>query len=105
MRSSWGGSLQAGQVGGDVGDVLAREALGLGLHRRVLALALLVLGERVDQVGSGLAGDLRHVVVRVGVLVAGDAVAALAGEGELRSDERRVGKECVSTCRSRWSPY
>src|SRR3546814_11957846 len=32
-----------------------------------------------------------------------------AGEGERdggdRSEERRVGKECVSTCRSRWSPY
>src|SRR3546814_7981135 len=26
-------------------------------------------------------------------------------EGDLRSEERRVGKECVSTCRSRWSPY
>src|SRR3546814_11797474 len=26
----------------------------------------------------------------------------LAGE---RSEERRVGKECVSTCRTRWSPY
>src|SRR3546814_12635084 len=25
--------------------------------------------------------------------------------GEARSEERRVGKECVSTCRSRWSPY
>ena len=24
---------------------------------------------------------------------------------EERSEERRVGKECVSTCRSRWSPY
>src|SRR3546814_6115294 len=24
---------------------------------------------------------------------------------EKRSEERRVGKECVSTCRSRWSPY
>src|SRR3546814_6228915 len=24
---------------------------------------------------------------------------------EPRSEERRVGKECVSTCRSRWSPY
>src|SRR3546814_2763682 len=24
---------------------------------------------------------------------------------KLRSEERRVGKECVSTCRSRWSPY
>src|SRR3546814_5478389 len=25
--------------------------------------------------------------------------------GHTRSEERRVGKECVSTCRSRWSPY
>src|SRR3546814_10240363 len=25
--------------------------------------------------------------------------------GKIRSAERRVGKECVSTCRSRWSPY
>src|SRR3546814_11541566 len=29
---------------------------------------------------------------------------ALAASGS-RSAERRVGKECVSTCRSRWSPY
>src|SRR3546814_12852406 len=27
------------------------------------------------------------------------------GEDGGRSEERRVGKECVSTCRSRWSPY
>src|SRR3546814_9645441 len=26
-------------------------------------------------------------------------------EKYVRSEERRVGKECVSTCRSRWSPY
>src|SRR3546814_11406154 len=26
-------------------------------------------------------------------------------EDKARSEERRVGKECVSTCRSRWSPY
>src|SRR3546814_5307623 len=26
-------------------------------------------------------------------------------DGVHRSEERRVGKECVSTCRSRWSPY
>src|SRR3546814_3091781 len=31
-----------------------------------------------------------------------DDLARLAG---IRSEERRVGKECVSTCRSRWSPY
>src|SRR3546814_6369324 len=33
--------------------------------------------------------------------------AARLAQGWLavRSEERRVGKECVSTCRSRWSPY
>src|SRR3546814_5524209 len=32
--------------------------------------------------------------------------SAIASEVVLvRSEERRVGKECVSTCRSRWSPY
>src|SRR3546814_15139278 len=29
----------------------------------------------------------------------------LPGGFRHRSEERRVGKECVSTCRSRWSPY
>src|SRR3546814_3347340 len=32
-------------------------------------------------------------------------IAAFCGEVRLRSEDRRVGKECVSTCRSRWSPY
>src|SRR3546814_13198944 len=33
-----------------------------------------------------------------------DAVCA-AQDLQVRSEERRVGKGCVSTCRSRWSPY
>src|SRR3546814_10296681 len=33
------------------------------------------------------------------------AIEAVSGTGDARSEERRVGKECVSTCRSRWSPY
>src|SRR3546814_9847274 len=32
-------------------------------------------------------------------------LSALVGNAINRSEERRVGKECVSTCRSRWSPY
>src|SRR3546814_5221072 len=32
----------------------------------------------------------------------GQALGRVDGQ---RSEERRVGKECVSTCRSRWSPY
>src|SRR3546814_8351460 len=49
------------------------------------------------------AGDVEKTVRLVGT--ADDILAdPLAGIG-LRSEERRVGKECVSTCRSRWSPY
>src|SRR3546814_16625019 len=45
----------------------------------------------------------------LGLIGAGAIMAR--GEGDkrkeqfVRSEERRVGKECVSTCRSRWSPY
>ena len=28
-----------------------------------------------------------------------------ARDAKIRSEERRVGKECSSPCRSRWSPY
>src|SRR3546814_18867563 len=53
----------------------------------------------------------------VAVTLVLDERGALDGEPEIstvglyepreenRSEERRVGKECVSTCRSRWSPY
>src|SRR3546814_5283623 len=37
-------------------------------------------------------------------IVAVNALAELDAK-QPRSEERRVGKECVSTCRSRWSPY
>ena len=35
----------------------------------------------------------------------GVKVELVAEEEAQRSEERRVGKECVSTCRSRWSTY
>src|SRR3546814_14828012 len=34
-----------------------------------------------------------------------DAIHGVVNLMDARSEERRVGKECVSTCRSRWSPY
>src|SRR3546814_20803059 len=36
---------------------------------------------------------------------AADPARAAAIAAERKSEERRVGKECGSTCRSRWSPY
>src|SRR3546814_14979342 len=38
-------------------------------------------------------------------LVVEDDAAGSPSRPTARSEERRVGKECVSTCRSRWSPY
>src|SRR3546814_10264769 len=47
-------------------------------------------------------GRLRHGVLRAGPHLGRGAARV---PPRFRSEERRVGKECVSTCRSRWSPY
>src|SRR3546814_7787097 len=55
---------------------------------------------------SGVAADT-GAGVGGGSGKAGSIAAAAVGAASAadRSEERRVGKECVSTCRSRWSPY
>src|SRR3546814_13024117 len=46
----------------------------------------------------------RFVLMKLGqAAFMGDAVPG--NVTPIRSEERRVGEECVSTCRSRWSPY
>src|SRR3546814_6698540 len=51
-----------------------------------------------DWTGKGATANT-HLKVDIG---SDDFGALLTG---FRSEERRVGKECVSTCRSRWSPH
>src|SRR3546814_13741425 len=58
-------------------------------------------GSRVAEVGSK---TLKRLLLELGGKSA-FVVLESADVAEQRSDERRVGKECVSTCRSRWSPY
>src|SRR3546814_12051810 len=69
----------------------------------VLVQELERAGAAVADAHAGFGADLADL----GPLFVGDA-----GRGRFlhdllvaRSEERRVGKECVSTCRSRWSPY
>src|SRR3546814_17785999 len=59
-------------------------------------------------------GNTRQIVERLPVLdlafIEGEVPAGLPADTAVhgwrqRSEERRVGKECVSTCRSRWWPY
>src|SRR3546814_7333663 len=47
---------------------------------------------------AGVIGSLIKLAAASGLRLIPDAAIG-------RSEERRVGKECVSTCRSRWSPY
>src|SRR3546814_12468408 len=51
------------------------------------------------------AAALLLLAAQAPALAAGSKTIRLAVGKPLRSEERRVGKECVSTCRSRWSPY
>src|SRR3546814_13453973 len=84
------------------------------LHRlgAILVLAALVLLDD-DQPGGDM-GDADRAVGRVDMLPARarraidvdlQLIVVDRAVDLLRSEERRVGKECVSTCRSRWSPY
>src|SRR3546814_3836340 len=69
--------------------------------------------------GNGVGPRRLHLLYGTGSATGSDSVSETADEaghhasrsqpsaaqGQYRSEERRVGKECVSTCRSRWSPY
>src|SRR3546814_10094729 len=63
-----------------------------------------------DVCSSDLRLEAGQTIGIVGESGSGKSVTMMAAMGLLppsaqRSEERRVGKECVSTCRSRWSPY
>src|SRR3546814_19506833 len=74
----------------------------LAQHRSVKAYELLDL-IRAVQPGAAPPTVYRALdfLVDEGLVHRLDAINAWTA----RSEERRVGKECVSTCRSRWSPY
>ena len=56
----------------------------------------------------GLVGDFTPALVVSGInhgANLGDDITYSGTVAAVRSEERRVGKECLSVCRSRWSPY
>src|SRR3546814_12184354 len=78
---------------------LLRPAADQGLETVQHGLGLAVEADQGEE------GDLEaeRLGVELGV-VALDVAGLLQGAHAPRSEERRVGKECVSTVRSRWSP-
>src|SRR3546814_9399890 len=75
----------------------------------VQTCALPICKRPASAVNAAVGDDLiRHVLtIDSAKLRAGldDGQEPNAVARHIRSEERRVGKECVSTCRSRWSPY
>src|SRR3546814_8741992 len=66
--------------------------------------------QRDDALGDGgvaICQEVQPAIVRFGGIDPDACRAAThqCGVGLERSEERRVGKECASTCRYRWSPY
>src|SRR3546814_12158531 len=92
----------------DLADALERSNLSAGSNyvRRAGESFLVRADARLRSVA-----DIEEAVIatRAGVPVrvkdVGQVVIGGAVRTGSRSEERRVGKECVSTCSSRWSPY
>src|SRR3546814_16979261 len=90
--SDWSSDVCSSDLVGGAGGAVPDDD-GVGAHR--------LQGQRgvLERLALGDGGALGGEVDDVGGQPLGGRLERYA-----RSEERRVGKECVSTCRSRWSP-
>src|SRR3546814_13091580 len=102
--SDWSSDVCSSDLGGDrQAVVLARRALAAGLDGEEARHAVSDRDDVDRVVDHDEAGGAQAASNRGQALPAERDVEAVGGEE--RSEERRVGKECGSTGRSRWSPY
>src|SRR3546814_12423028 len=90
---------------GRLAIAMARQG-GMGIiHRNLSVEEQVAEVDRVKRSQSGMITDPVTLPPDVPVRAAPDLIARYKISGiPIRSEARRVGKECVSTCRSRWSP-
>src|SRR3546814_16312637 len=103
--SDWSSDVCSSDLG-EIDRRRARGAIAVGGGDRE---PLVGLRQIARDARTGLV-ELAEVVLRIHHAALGGLSKPTGGGGgilraALRSDERRVGPECVSTCRSRWSPY
>src|SRR3546814_11408946 len=84
----------------DVDEERRRISLGIKQTRSNPWEAFAAMHKKGDKV-SGQIKSITDFGVFIGLDGGIDGLVHLS---DIRSEERRVGKECVSTCRSRWSP-
>ena len=101
-------------------DVIHQRVAGLDVHKEtIVACVRIMVDARVsrecrtfDTTTAGLKDLLAWLTASGCSHVAMEATGVywkpvwnILSDGNLRSEERRVGKECSLPCRSRWSPY
>src|SRR3546814_13743837 len=99
-------------IGGDYDNFSVGANVGIALFQANIAMWPAI--EQGISEGQDAYMKLKYAPFPVVAAVAGMALgggceialhsSAIQAHAESRSDERRVGKECVSTCRSRWWP-
>src|SRR3546814_15379245 len=94
--SDWSSDVCSSDLPDAVGDCLHGALPALVGELKPTQTEDAVLVEFAFLVDAEGVGDDRAQLLAGGCAPVGQA---------LRSEEHRVGKECVSTCRSRWSPY
>src|SRR3546814_14415771 len=87
--------LSIGWIGGRLVELLAQVRFQHLAHQSIDRTAN---GRDLLKHRSAIRACFQRAIQRI-------ALATNAANASKRSEERRVGKECVSTCRSRWSPY
>src|SRR3546814_15795347 len=95
--SDWSSDVCSSDLPHDVGTILDEEGVAIRAGHHCAQPLMRHLGvEATARASFGVYND------------AGDIAALVRGierVRKIRSEERRVGQEWVSTCRSRWSPY
>src|SRR3546814_36739 len=79
---------ESGQAAREL-DALARRVTGVGKAKGIAAYARILLSSGIPVLMSAWHRDVYDILMKE--------------LSDFRSEERRVGKECVRTCRSRWS--
>src|SRR3546814_19997624 len=100
-RARWGAFAWTEENAADARELISRYPQG---RQASAVMGLLDLAQRQVGAETGTQGWLPVPVIEF-VARELDMPYMRAYEVATRSEERRVGKECVSTCRSGWAPY
>src|SRR3546814_14755222 len=85
--------------------VLAQAIVREGAKAVAAGMNPMDLKRGIDLAVGAVVDDLKKRAKKISSSAEVAQVGPISANGDRRSEERRVGKECVRTCRYRWSPY